>query len=78
MSDYEDIESFSEEFDYGSGPYMFEPEYTDYELRELEEVRAGSEQADADGDKSVDGTTHRKEDQDVNWCRYGKNALEWH
>ena len=52
--DYEDVEAIPEGLDYGSAPYMFEPEYTDEELREMDEQQAILEQQAAadtgDGD----------------------------
>ena len=35
---YEDIDALSEEFDYGNEPYMFEPVWTDDELRAMDEL----------------------------------------
>ena len=52
------MDEHTEEFDipgeleYGSAPYMFEPEYTDDELRETDEQAAILQEADGDIDET--------------------------
>ena len=66
---YEDHFDIAAGFDYGSGPYMFEPEYTNEELLEIEQQALLLEQQQQQ-QANDDGETRRRHLLDpVDWCK---------
>ena len=72
MEDYEDAVDMPDAMDYGHAPYMFEPEYTDEELREMEQ----QQQAEINNNSSDVGQTRQRHLEPSHlWCKCTKCAI---
>lgn len=63
-------EHMEADLEYGSAPYMFEPEYTDEELRQIDEEKA---RLQAENSLMGDSQTPRRIDN-LDWCFCGNNC----
>ena len=66
MGDYEDDVDMPDAMDYGHAPYMFEPEYTDEELREMEQAEINNNNSSS---SVVVQTRQRHLEPHHLWCK---------